>query len=223
MADLPVRDVETALSLAYAPASARPALTALWRLDETLAAIVQSTTEPMIGQMRLTWWQDALLALADAPPPAEPVLSDIAHVIPHLGGAPERLVPLIDGWEVLLDPLPWDDAQLASYAQGRGETLFTCAATLLVGDRAGVAAAGRGWALVDLAFRCSDRSMARRAIALADRALADAPRHWPGRLRSLGMLSVLAARDVRAGLDRPRRPGSPARVLRALRHRITGG
>jgi len=223
MTDDSLQNPETLLSLSYAPPAARPALTVLWRLDEMMAAIVQTTSEPMIGQMRLTWWHDAIAALKTALPPAEPLLGDIASIAIPAGLSPEQLLPVVEGWETLLDPLPWDETQLNAYARGRGEGVFLSATSLLgVATSPGLAAAGRGWALADLAFHCSDRPTAETALRMARIELAQAPGHWPTPLRTIGMLVALAIRDTSAGLDQDRRIGSPARVLRALMHRMTG-
>src|SRR3546814_17336884 len=62
-------DPELALAICYAPRKARAALAALFALDATLADVLRTTTEPMLGQMRLTWWHDALTRLEAAPPP----------------------------------------------------------------------------------------------------------------------------------------------------------
>src|SRR3546814_10427540 len=32
----------------------------VWAFDARMAEIIRSTREPMIGQMRLTWWREAL-------------------------------------------------------------------------------------------------------------------------------------------------------------------
>lgn len=214
----PIADPERALVLAYAPADRREALGLLWRLDEQLGRIVATTTDPMVGQMRLTWWHDALAKLGEGHAPAEPLLQALA-AIPGLDG--KTLTPLIEGWEVLLDPLPLDTDALCTFAEGRGAGLFAAAAGLLGGGEApGLGEAGRLWALVDLAFHISDRITAERAIAVA-RAIT-LPNHWPRSLRPLGALATLARRDAAAGLDRPRRPGSPSRVARLLVHGLTG-
>uniref|UniRef100_UPI0034A01D0A squalene/phytoene synthase family protein n=1 Tax=Sphingomonas bacterium TaxID=1895847 RepID=UPI0034A01D0A len=59
----PAPDPERALVLSYAPADRRAGLAALLALDATLARIVWSARDPLIGQMRLTWWHGALSAL----------------------------------------------------------------------------------------------------------------------------------------------------------------
>jgi phytoene synthase len=202
-------DPERALSLAYASGHVRPALALLWRLDEQLGTIVARTDNPAVGQMRLTWWHDALRT-ARMMRPVDPLLAELAE---------ERaidlpaLLPLIDGWEELLEPLPLSDEALARYADARGGTLFNVAAGLFGGGYAGNA--GRLWALVDLAFRVSDRVTAERALALAQDAREPLP-------KPLAILAALARHDRRRGLDRLRRQGSPGRVLRALAAGVTG-
>lgn len=204
-------DPERALSLAYAPGRIRPALALLWRLDETLGSIVARTENPAVGQMRLAWWHDALRTVRTAKP-VDPLLVELAATAAI---DPETLLPLIDGWEALLDPLPLSDAALSLHADARGATLFGVAATLLGRDAPHIRDAGRLWALVDLAFRVSDRETAERALTLAP--------VIRGRLPGpLAPLAALAARDVRRGLDKPRRQGSPARVARALWAGLTG-
>ena len=210
MAGLHVNDPERQLSLAYAPRAVRPALAALWRLDERLGEIVARTDSPAVGQMRLTWWHDALRSLRTQPQ-VDPILVAIAAA-PEI--EPESLLPLIDGWEVLLDPLPLPDEALARFADARGATLFRAAGRLLGANDGTISDAGCLWALVDLAFRVSDPETARRALALAP----TTPYRLP---RSLQVLATLARSDVRRGI-RTRRQGSPARVARALLAGLTG-
>jgi phytoene synthase len=204
-------DPERALSLAYAPPRARRGLAALWALDEQLGAIVARTENPVVGQMQLTWWHDALRTLRDARP-VDPVLVALAE---EAAIDPELLLPLIDGWEVLLDPLPLGEEALLAYAEARGGTLFRVAGGLLGSNTASASEAGKLWALVDLAFRVSDRTTAERALALASCAAGRLP-------KPLAVLAALARRDARRGLDRTRRQGSPMRVTRAVLAGLTG-
>lgn len=206
----PIADPERALSLAYARPEARNALALIWRVDEQLAQIVATTATPAVGQMRLTWWHNALEALAPESAPAEPLLRELAAE-PLV--RPAMLLPTIDAWEVLLDPLPLDEAQVAAHAE-RGAALYAAAAQAL-GGAGEVEQAGRLWALVDLAFRISDPTTAGRALAQARALVTQVPRHWARPLRPLGLLALLARRDAVAGLGQ-RRQGAPARVMRSI-------
>src|SRR3546814_5769707 len=47
-------------------------------LDISLGRVVASTSEPMIGAMRLAWWREALERLHLPPVPGEPVLQALA-------------------------------------------------------------------------------------------------------------------------------------------------
>lgn len=209
-------DPEIALSIVYAPARARDAIEAIWRLDARLGDVVRATREPLIGRMRLTWWREALAG--ERIGRGEPVLDALSAA----GVATGALAAVAQGWEALLDE-PLGAEALADHARLRGVTLFTAIAAPLGDGIAPVAEAGRGWALIDFAWQCSDRATARAALELAREPLDAATRaRWPAKLRSLGLLARLASRDLRAGLDSPRRQGSPARLARALRHRLTG-
>ena len=220
------RDPERILALHYVPRGARQGIAALFALDETLGDIVRTTREPLIGQMRLTWWHEALGRLdtgrLSAGPPVLIAIADALgrHPSPSVG-AP--LARMIDGWEVLLDEGPLGDESLLAHALARGSTLFRAAAALLGGtDQDRVASAGRGWALVDLALHLRDPIAAARALALAQALLASAfKERWPTALRPIGMLARLAARDALGGAV-PRRQGSPARISLMVRHRMTG-
>ncbi|WP_182912021.1 squalene/phytoene synthase family protein [Sphingomonas cavernae] len=220
----PSIDPEIALSIAYAPAGRRQALETIWVLDAQLGSVVRSTSEPMIGAMRLTWWRDAIEALGQGPAPAEPLLQQLDAVLVARGQGVGRLPDMAEGWIVLLDPFPLPCAALEDYARQRGGVLFEELGRFLgAANVPAIAAAGAGWALVDFAFRCSDRATAGAALELARPILREAlAARWAREARSLGMLAHLALRDAEAGPGVPRRTGSPGRALRMLRHRITG-
>lgn len=213
-----VRSAEQALAIGYAPADAVAALHALMALDATLGTIIRSTREPIVGQMRLTWWHEALTRLDVAPAPAEPVLQALAAaVLPVVGGA--ALAGLIDGWEALLEPI-LDDVAIEQFATARGARLFAFAGTLCGIADPRLTTAGEGWALADLSLRTSDRAIARmiaqRASVRLDNALAG---RWPRRARALGALALLARSDLR---DTMPAVGGPKRIGRILIHRLTG-
>lgn len=202
---------ELALAIAYAPAQRRPALTALFALDDALASVLRTTGEPLVGQMRLTWWHDALTKLDSAPPQAEPVLQGLASEVLPLGVAGAALAAMVAGWEELLEPDPLSDEALEAFGRLRGGTLFGLGG-VPTGDPLTVA--GTGWALIDLARHTRDPELARRAAVLAapylDEALAV---RWSRANRCWGALTHLARLTDAAPLRR---------VTRALLHRMTG-
>lgn len=185
----------------------------LFALDAQLGTIVRTTTQPIIGQMRLTWWHDALEGLGDGPVPAHPVLQGLAAL-----PAAAALTPMIDGWEVLLEDESPDDAALARLAGARGGTLFAAAAQVLGGEGA-AQAAGEGWALADVAAHVGDAALAARATALALPRLDAAVRaRWRGPAAALGALAA----EARAALRGRGAAGGPQRAGAVLRWRLIG-
>eukprot|EP01037_Dinobryon_pediforme_P020365 gene20365-20969_t len=120
---------ERALALSYALQPHQAALAALFALDDTLGQILRTTREPIVGQMRLTWWHTALTALDTAPPPAQPVLTALAARVLPLGISGADLAAMIDGWEALLDAEDLDATTIEQHAVARGGGLFAAAAT----------------------------------------------------------------------------------------------
>lgn len=214
-------DPDRRLALTYVPTRRRAAVGALWRLDAAMGAVLAGGREPMISRIKLAWWREALERLDRERAPAEPVLSALAiHVLPA-GVSGARLAAMEEGWAILLSDEPLTPADLALYARRRGAGLFGHCATLLGGvDGEAARSAGEAWALVDLA-RHSGNAEDREA-ALAEASRRELPRRWPSPLRPLGMLAMLARRDLEANRPDWEAQGSPARMLRMLRHRLTG-
>lgn len=212
---------EIALAISYAPVAARPGLAALFALDAALAQLLRTTREAAIGQIRMAWWRERLVALDSAPPPAHPVLAALAEQLLLRGVSGASLVPIVDGWEVLMEE-EIDASALERFATGRGATLFTCAATL-TGGHAPFVAAGEGWALVDLALHLRDAEGASAARALAQTRLAPAlAARWPREARALGVLAHLAQRDLATAPGANPPVGAPGRIVRMLWHRLSG-
>lgn len=187
----------TRLALAYARRADRAALGALLALDEALAGAVRLGRDPMVRELRLTWWYEALGRLDVAPPPSEPLLQAIAGELLPRGLSGAELAALTDGWDVLLNPDALSEGGLLAYAEGRGR-LFGLAGRLLGSDAPVLAPAGQGWALAELAARATRAEEAGAAARLAAPLLGEALRvRWPRPLRPLAMIAGLAAFDLR--------------------------
>lgn len=221
MVNAAVSNPERALALSYAPAPARAGLAALFALDDQLADVVRTTRDPMVGQLRLTWWFEALEALDVDAPPAQPVLTALACSVLRGGVTGAELAQLVEGWEALLDRDALTPERIADHAGHRGARLFTAAARVLgAGQGDPVAAAGRGWALADLWRHLSDpgERASVRAIALPALTEATAGR-WSRAGRALGALAHLSRLDLAPD---PLPPGAPSRVARIAWHRLSG-
>src|SRR5436190_14638459 len=52
----------------FAPADRREALFALYAFNYEIARVRESVTQPMLGQIRLQWWREAVAAAYDGTP-----------------------------------------------------------------------------------------------------------------------------------------------------------
>lgn len=213
-----IAEPERRMILSYAPsAAAGRGLAALLALDDKLAETVRTTSEPMLGQIRLQWWHDALVRLDGAPPPAEPVLEAVARDALRDGVTGAATAEIATAWQALLQA-ELDAAGLKAFAL-RGARLFELAGALAgASPKDPLALGGEGWALADLAAGLSDPGEAAAARMIAAQALAEATAtRWSRNARSLGAMAHLARLDL-AGVAF----GSPQRTGRALWHRLTG-
>lgn len=217
-------DAERSLALSYTQdARARAALAAMLALDTALGDVMRASREPMLVQMRLTWWHDALVRLDVALPQAAPILQALAADVLPLGIKGAELANLVEGWEALAEGDPSDPQVRAAYAGGRGGCLFGLASQLLGDRQFDVTGAGQGWALADLARKLSDPVFAAAARGEAKAVLAPAlVRRWPRAVRSLGALAHIAAMDLEAPAELPLPAATPRRVARLAWHRMTG-
>jgi phytoene synthase len=203
------------LALSYAPVKSRAALGALFALDTALGNVLRTTREPLVGQMRLAWWREALEGLDASGAPAEPVLQSLTAAVLPLGFTGRALSELVDAWEPLLGEI--GTGSIDDHARLRGQALFAMAALALdaaPGDPVGDA--GEGWALADLAANLSDPALASEARARAATLLARARRsQWSSNGRALGALALIADRRLSG-------PIPPTFVLRLARFRLTG-
>lgn len=199
------------LVLAHAPSKARADLSTLFELDDMLGRILASTTEPMIGQMRLTWWHDRLTALKDHAAPPEPLLAALKGVVERHDIEGAAVAAMVNGWEALLDPMPLDQTALRQFADGRGAQLFAIAAQLF--DTKVEKNMGAAWAAIDFAMHCSDRTTAMRAHELARRDLASHNISGP---KPLKILAHIARAKANQSPDHVTKPVSRWMILNAV-------
>jgi phytoene synthase len=187
----------------------------LWRLDLAFADIISTTTDPMLGAIRMAWWRERLDELdSNGKVPAEPRLQAVAHELLPRGIRGGELSHLENGWVPLLQPFPWTEL-VAEGLELRGRLLFGLGGRLLGGD-ADAESAGALWSLADGARHCSDADSREMLEHEARHALAALPRRARRRVRPLTILAAVSAADLLSG-------GSPcARLAAALRHRAFG-
>lgn len=205
---------ETDLAMAWTPHKVRAALATAFQLDRRLARIIARTTEPMLGQMRLAWWRDALGKPVAERPRGDAVLDAIGN---HWAGREPALIALVDGWEVMVTADQLGHAEITAFGAQRGAFFGALDADMRDDTRDRVAAAAFRWALADAATAVSDP--AERALVI-DAGLARGERggRLPRSLRGLAVLDALALRALQRG-GRPLMEGRGA-SLAALRAAI---
>ena len=210
------------LALTYVPVRDRGALAALFAIDRAMADVVRSTKEPMLGPIRLAWWRERLEELDQGGvSPAEPRLRHVERELIPRGVTGRELAALESGWLRLFDPFPWT-VQTSEGIWFRGNLRFGLAARVVGRAEERIQDAGGLWALVDAARHCSDagsRSMLLDQARAFGRGLSGI--RFPGPLRPLSMLTVVAMRDCRRG-EPFEREGTPGRAAAMLRHRFSG-
>jgi len=193
----------------YWPAQLRPAFDALFAIDDAMADVVASSTQPALGAIRLAWWREALERLDTSPPPPEPRLQAVAAELLPRGISGAEVAELEAGWRTLLDE--WPELELINR---RGATLFELAAGLLKANCGGLADAGALYATMNVE---------RRGIAHgASMALGLYGLRFPRKVRPVTMLAALAARDLSQSRGPMEAEATPGRAVALLRHRLTG-
>ena len=179
------------LAFAYLPARHRAAVEALFAIDAAMGDVVRTTSEPMVGQIRLAWWRERLEELdADGAVPDEPRLQAVKAELIARGVSGCDLAGLERGWVRLFDEFPWD-VGTAEATWFRGRLLFAIGAQLLARTDDAIEGAGGLWALVDAARHCSDEPSREMLLGQARtfaKGLAGA--RFPSALRPLSMLAA---------------------------------
>lgn len=194
----------------YWPVELRAAFDALFAIDDVMAEVVASSTQPALGAIRLAWWREALERLDHHPPPPEPRLQAAAAELLPRGVTGKALAALEDGYAALLDEQP-DSGRLGD----GGAASFAIGAALLGADDSKLADAGRLHAFA---------SAARNGLAAIpdDVSFSELADHrFPRALRPLTGFARLALRDIkRAPSLEPE--ATPARAAALLAHRLSG-
>ena len=206
------------LALAYAPSRHRLSTLALLALDARLANLLRHSKEPMLAQLRMTWWRETLGQDVHNWPSGEPLLAALRS----WEGEHARIIPLIDGWEALTAPAPIAEQGLLAMAKGRGEAFAAFAQAAGHAEYAPDALAiGTAWGLTDLAAHLRNPEEKRAVVSLiASSPAASSRRPLPRALRPLKVMETLSAR--RFAKDSDDAGLSPMALMAALRVGLIG-
>lgn len=114
-----------------APVAAREVLFPLYAFNVEIARAPWVTQEPMIAEMRLQWWRDALEEIgAGRPPRAHEVTTALATVLDAEGAALLDRAAAARRWDIYRDPFE-DAGHMAEYLDATSGGLMWAAARAL--------------------------------------------------------------------------------------------
>lgn len=162
-----------------ADAERREDVIALYALNYELAHVAETVREPLMGEIRLTWWREAIEEIFDGRPVRKhPVLLALAQAVRRRGLAREPLETMVEARFADLDHEAFaDEAAAEAYVDGTAGALMALAAGVLgaadvqalrpaaqAWGQAGLARIGRAPSSTDMATKvASSISAARRA------------------------------------------------------------
>ena len=136
--------------------TARADVIALYAFNYELSRAAEVASQPLVGEMRLAWWREALDEMFEKRPVRRhPVALALADVIARRGLARQELEALVDGRLRELDPWPLAEAEaeVQAHVDATAGGLMALAAQVLSPEsRAGQTRhAARAWGLAGLA------------------------------------------------------------------------
>jgi 15-cis-phytoene synthase len=101
-------DRDRYIATLFAPDDLRPHLFALYAFGVEIARIPTLVSEPQIGEIRLQWWLDTLVAIEAKQAVDHPVAQAFAVVVQQFGLPIEHLENFIEAWrnDLYADPFP---------------------------------------------------------------------------------------------------------------------
>ena len=148
-------DHDRYLTALFAPAACREAIFALYAFNVEVARTREAVSEPILGQIRLQWWREALDGIYQGNTREHPVVEGLSDAVHTYGLDPAQFEILLDARAADLDEAPPVDlAALEAYAGATSGTLSVLAMAVLgFTDDAPSRAAhmvGTAWALIGL-------------------------------------------------------------------------
>ncbi len=132
---------------------ARADVIALYAFNDELARIAPAVTNPLMGEIRLAWWREALDEIAEGRPVRRhPVAEALAEVAGRRRLDLELLQGMVAARGQDLDPGPFPAAvDLYAYLDGTAGALMALAAGVLGATTSETTSAGRAWGVAGLA------------------------------------------------------------------------
>ena len=136
-----------------ADGEARADLIAVYAFNNEIARAPAVASQPLIGEMRLAWWREALEEMSEGRPVRRhPVAQALAEAVRRRGLPHEGLDALVDARLRDLDPGPLNPDEAEAYVDATAGRLMALAARVLSpqADPRAVIHAARAWGLAGL-------------------------------------------------------------------------
>ncbi|NNE84151.1 MAG: squalene/phytoene synthase family protein [Alphaproteobacteria bacterium] len=148
-------DHDRYLTALFVPAARREAVFALYAFNAEVARTREAVSEPILGQIRLQWWREALEGIYQGEVREHPVVEGLNAAVQNYDLERTPFETLLDARAADLDDTPPANlASLEAYAEATSGTLSVVAMTVLgYPDGAPARAAqlvGTAWALIGL-------------------------------------------------------------------------
>lgn len=126
------RERDRWLSALFAPEAARPPLHALAAFSAEVARIGAAAQEPLAGEMRLTWWREALAGAREAEASGNPVAAALIDAKARFALPAAAFEDLLQarGFDLYDDAMP-TLGELEAYCRQTASALFHLAALIL--------------------------------------------------------------------------------------------
>ncbi|HEY2447116.1 MAG TPA: squalene/phytoene synthase family protein [Rhizomicrobium sp.] len=161
----------------FAPAEKRPLLFALYAFNHELTRIGETAREPMMAEIRLEWWREALDSAGEGRPRGHPAAIGLAEIFACAPPPRELFERVVDAHSVDTAPLPFSDfGSLEANAESSSAALMEIAAHVLdVWDEAHELSREAGIAYgLTANLRATPRNVARGRLTLPGDLLAAA-------------------------------------------------
>lgn len=134
-------------------AAARADILTLYAFNHELARIAPAVTNPLMGEIRLAWWREALDEIAQGRPVRRhPAAEALAEVVRRRPLDTAKLYRMVDARAADLDPTPFPDAvSLYGYLDDTAGALMDAAAEVLGAEASAAPSAARAWGVAGLA------------------------------------------------------------------------
>lgn len=183
------------VALGYASRTRFACFSSIFALDAHCGHLLRHSKEPMLAQMRLAWWREALARPVEDWPRGNPLFEHLSV----WAGEEQALIRLVEGWEYLTGEAPLPAAEFEHFAARRADAFVGLARLIGAQEYASSCrAAAYRWAVADLCQGLTHPEERDHALSIA-RALDPSPIRLPRALRPLGVLDTLARLAIRRG------------------------